>query len=372
LVLIPLAIVWCALAAVYALSVVLTLVRFGKTRAPETGPAPCSIILPVKGVHPFLSTNVEALVAAAPADAEILLAVAAEEDPAMAVLAPLARRHPQRVALLVGKAPEFANPKLSNLAKAYRAARADVLVFVDGSVAASTVLFQELLARLDFGTALVTAAPLGYDAENLPAEIEAATCNGYLFRIEMLLEFFGIAAAFGNALALRKRDLEAEGGLRRLAEGPCEDNALSKALGRRGRITLLPVPAVRRIGRRNWREIGQRHLRWTNCAKCHDPIMFALEPLIGGLCFNFLGAFALAAMLSASWRSGLALSLAIWYGAEAMLHLFCHWPMSVKTPIAWVLRDLLQPLITMLALFTRRVMWRGAPVEMRIYWRRFS
>jgi len=366
----PFAIVWCVLAAIYALSVALTLVRFGKRRAPETGPAPCSIILPVKGVHPFLAANVEALVAAAPGDAEILLAVAAEGDPAMAVLAPLARRHPGRVVLLVGEAPEFANPKLSNLAKAYRAARADVLVFVDDSIAASATLFQELLAGLGAGTAMVTAAPLGYDAENLAAEIEAATCNGYLFRIEMLLEFFGAAAAFGNALALRKRDLEAEGGLRRLAEGPCEDNALSKALKRQGRITLLPVPAMRRIGRRNWREIGQRHLRWTNCAKCHDPILFALEPLTGGLCFNLLGAFALAGLLSVSWWSGLALSLAIWYGAEAMLHLFCYWPMSVKTPIAWVLRDLLHPLIAMLALFTRRVMWRGAPVEMRIHWRR--
>ncbi len=130
---------------------------------------------------------------------------------------------------MVGETAGYANPKLRNVAKAYRASVHDIILFLDDSVELDSALFAELLRSLKPGVVAVTAAPRGDDAENFFAEIEAATCNGYLFRIEMLLEVFGIAAAFGNALAFRKHDLEAVGGFDRLKEGPCEDNALSEA-----------------------------------------------------------------------------------------------------------------------------------------------
>jgi len=375
----PFATAWAVLAALYLFTVALTLLRYGRVRPPaEPAVAAlprCSIIVPIKGDSPFLAANIAALAELEPFAGEVLLAVAEAEDTAIPALAPLLARHGDRaggrITLLVGEAAEFANPKLRNIAKAYRAAREDVILFVDDNVALGPRLFRALLGALDGRTAAASAPPLGCDAEGLPAEIEAATCNGYLFRIEMLLELFGGAAAFGNALVLRKRDLEAAGGLARLAEGPCEDNALSKALrAGGGRLTLLPLPIVRRIGRRGWRDIAHRHLRWKNCAKCHDPLLFLLEPLIGGACFNLLGAFALAEFLPISAWAGLGLSALVWYGGEALLHLACRWPATALTPLAWVLRDLLQPLVTVQALFTRHVLWRGEVIDMRIRWPR--
>src|SRR6185503_15145805 len=186
-----------------------------------------------------------------------------------------------------GEAAEFANPKLRNVAKAYRAARHDVIVFLDDTVTVDAALLGELLGRLAAGARAVTAAPLGCAAENFPAEVEAATCNGYLLRIEAFLDLLGAAAAFGNALAFRKSDLERAGGFARLAEGPCEDNALSRALrGLGGRFALAARHAMRPIGARGWRTVALRHLRWKNCTKCHDPAAFLLEIWIGGLAFN--------------------------------------------------------------------------------------
>lgn len=363
----PIATAWAVLAAIFVVTVALTLLRYGRVPAPAAAPPRCSIIVPIKGDTPFLADSIGRLAALEPFAGEVLLAVADAEDPAIPVLAPLVERHRGRMTLLVGEAGEFANPKLRNLAKAYRAAREDVILFLDDNVALDARLYRALLGALGGRTVAVSAPPLGRDARGLPAEIEAATCNGYLLRIEMLLEVWGGAAAFGNALALRKRDLEAAGGLARLAEGPCEDNALSKALrAGGGRLTLLPLPIARRIGRRGWRDIAHRHLRWKNCAKCHDPVLFLLEPLIGGACFNLLGAFALAELLHVSAWAGLGLSALAWYGGEALLHLVCRWPATALTPLAWVLRDLLQPLVTVQALFTRRVLWRGKVIEMRI------
>ena len=367
----PIATAWAVLAALFVFTVALTLLRYGRVRAPAAAPPRCSIIVPIKGDSPFLAANIAALAALEPFAGEILLAVADAEDTAIQALAPVLARHADRMTLLVGEAAEFVNPKLRNIAKAYRAAREDVILFVDDNVALDARLFRALLGALDARTVAVSAPPLGCDAEGLPAEIEAATCNGYLFRIEMLLELWGGAAAFGNALALRKRDLEAAGGLARLAEGPCEDNALSKALrAGGGRLTLLPLPIIRRIGRRGWRDIAHRHLRWKNCAKCHDPLLFLLEPVIGGACFNLLGAFALAEFLQISAWAGLGLSALVWYGGEALLHLVCRWPATALTPLAWVLRDLLQPLMTVQALFTRHVLWRGELIDMRMRWPR--
>ena len=131
-------------------------------------------------------------------------------------------------------------------------------------------------------------------------------------------------------------------------------------------MTLLGLPVVRRIGRRSWRETLHRHLRWKNCAKCHDPALFLLEPLAGGACFNLLGAFVLAEWLGVSWPAGLGLAAALWYGGETLLHWRCRWPATALTPLAWVLRDLMQPLVTLQAAFTRRVPWRGEIIDTRL------
>ncbi|MCW5770963.1 MAG: glycosyltransferase [Rhodospirillaceae bacterium] len=360
--------VWAVMAAFYAATIAVTIVRCRRGPPAAAALPECSIVMPVKGAPPYLAANVEALAALAPRPREILVAVAAADDAACAALAPVAARHPGFVAVLVGEDTAFSNPKLRNVAKAYRAAQAETILFLDDNVALDPGLYRALLGALRPGVAAATAAPVGRGALGLAAEVEAATCNGYLFRIETFLGLFGGSAAFGNALAFRKRDLEAEGGLAALTEGPCEDNAASKALRRRGRLVLVPVAVARCIGRRSWREIWQRHLRWTNCGKCHDPELFLIEPMAGGLCFAVIGAFALAAAAPLAWPAGLGLAAALWYGGEALLTLACRWPFGWRTPIAWVLRDLLLPALTLTALFVNRVYWRGEAIDMRFRW----
>jgi ceramide glucosyltransferase len=336
--------------------------------AAEPPSRPVSIIVPMKGASPFLARNLEAL-AALRFPGEIILAVADADDPARAVAAPLVAAGAGRVILMAGEDAAFENPKLRNVAKAYRAASHDTIVFLDDTVRPDAALLSELVARLAAGARAATAAPLGVEARGFAAELEAATCNGYLLRVEALLDLAGLAAGFGNAFAFRKSDLEAAGGFARLAEGPCEDNALSRALrGRGGRIALARRNAIRPIGARAWRETALRHLRWKNCTKCHDPAAFLLELAIGGLAFLLLGAAALAELLGAGWWAGLGASAALWYGAELLLHAACGWPLGWRSPLAWVLRDLAQPALTVAAGFTRAIEWRGTRIEMPWRW----
>lgn len=361
------AIAWLAALAFFLGSIAAALARRPRG-APPAPAAPVTIIVPMKGVSPALAENLAAL-AALPFQGEILLAVAGPADPARAIAAPMAAAHAGRLRILEGEDAAFANPKLRNLAKAYRAARHDTIVFLDDTVRPDAGLLAELIACLAGGARAATAPPLGVAARNLAAEIEAATCNGYLLRIEALLDLAGLAAGFGNAFAFRKADLEAAGGFARLAEGPCEDNALSRALRERGgRLALARRNAIRPLGARGWREAALRHLRWKNCTKCHDPAAFLAEIAIGGLVFNLLGAAALAELLGVAWWAGLGLSAALWYGAELLLHLACGWPLAWRSPAAWVLRDLAHPALTVAAAFTRAIEWRGTRIEMP--WRR--
>src|ERR1700674_6111026 len=254
-------IAWMLLAAFFLASAAVTMLRYREPRPPAGEPPPCSIVMPIRGGHQHLAANLLALAKLAPFRGEILLAVAHRDDPAMAVIEPIVARHPDKMRLLVGEAPEIKNPKVANLAKAYREARFGTLLFLDDTVEIDGPIYGELVAALKPGIAMVTVAPVARDAENFPGRIEAASCNGYLFRLEMLFELVGLAAAFGHALAFRKADLEAVGGLGRLDEGPCDDNAITTELKSRGRLTLLPISIKRRIGRRSRAGAHFRHLR---------------------------------------------------------------------------------------------------------------
>ena len=358
-------IAWMLLAAFFLASAAVTMLRYREPRPPGDELPPCSIVMPIRGVHQHLATNLMALAKLTPFRGEILLAVARPDDPAMVVIEPIIARYPGKMRLLVGEAPEIKNPKVANLAKAYGEARYDTLLFLDDTVEIDGAIYGELMSALKPGIAMVTVAPVARDAENFPARIEAASCNGYLFRLEMLFELFGMAAVFGHAVLFRKADLEAAGGIRRLDEGPCDDNALSNALRARGRLRLLPISITRRIGWRTWTETYFRHLRWKNCSRAHEPVGFVLEPLGGGLAFNLLGAYALSRTLGAPPLGGLGFSMMLWYGTEALIHLVAGWRFTFVDIFAWIARDLLQPILILVAVFANRVEWRGGVVDLR-------
>jgi ceramide glucosyltransferase len=358
--------VWLGLAGFYAATVIAAALRYRRP-GPVAGSLPaCSVLLPVKGLSHYLESNLAALARLEPFRGEILIAVAREDDPAVPVIRRVLAENAGVMRLLVGEDPAYTNPKLRNLAKAYAAAREDIILFLDDSVSLEPALFAELLLSLKPGIVAATAAPRGEDAENGFAAIEAASCNGYLFRIQMFLELFGLAAAFGNAFAFYKRDLEAAGGFRRLQEGPCEDSAIATALrGTGGRLRLLRSGVRRRIGPRSWLDIYRRHLRWANCTKVHDPVVFFAEPLIGGFVFHALGVYGLSVTFAIPAGTALLLCMGYWYGAEFVLHRRCGWQLGWRAPLGWIARDLLQPLFMICARFTRRVVWRGNTVEMQ-------
>ncbi len=359
--------VWLSLFGLFVLGSLITVLR--GTRVPASPPRirPVSILLPVKGPSEMLERNLSALERVAPMCREIVIGVARADDPALPLITRTARRQRDKIVVAVGEVAGYANPKLRNLANLYRRSGGEIVFLLDDSVALDADLFGEIIAGLDQGsTGAISAAPIAEPAPTFAGEIERATCNGYLFRIQNGLAVFGRAAGFGNALAFRRADLEAAGGIARLAEGPCEDNALTKALRSRGLgVALARRGATRMIGRRTWRDLWHRHLRWKHCARYHDPATFLLEPWQNPLAVAALGGVALAMVIAIPWWIGFGANALATYAIEFALHRILRWPVGWRTPPSWIGRDLLHPAITVAALFTRELEWRGARLTTR-------
>ena len=54
-----------------------------------------------------------------------------------------------------------------------------------------------------------------------------------------------------------------------------------------------------------------------------------------------------------------------WYGAEALLARAFGWPLRVRSPLFWVARDLLLPLLWVRAWVVKGYEWRGNAVDVR-------
>jgi ceramide glucosyltransferase len=60
---------------------------------------------------------------------------------------------------------------------------------------------------------------------------------------------------------------------------------------------------------------------------------------------------------------GGALAAAFCYGAEAMLAFAAGWPLSSRSPAAWLARDVLLPLLWGCGWSGRNVVWRGNAMD---------
>jgi ceramide glucosyltransferase len=64
------------------------------------------------------------------------------------------------------------------------------------------------------------------------------------------------------------------------------------------------------------------------------------------------------------WAGVLAMMLA-WYGAEALLARAFGWPLRLRSPLFWVARDLLLPVLWLRAWTLKGYEWRGSAVDVR-------
>lgn len=327
-------------------------------RTPRSRPG-ISVVRPLSGLEPYSRETLRSTFHLSYPAYEILFCVAAKDDPILPLAQALIAEHPERpAAILIGKEALGANPKLNNMAKGFRAARYDYVVFADSNVFLPPGYLDELVTALEAGAGMVSAPPVGRAAEGFWAELECAFLNTYQARIQYAVDSLGFGFAQGKTLFFRRADLE-HGGLAKLAWEPAEDAAATKLMRHAGKRVRLAGPFAQLVGKRTLNQVWSRQVRWARLRKASFPALFAPEILAGAI----PPVLALAAGLGLPglpWLAGSALFLAVWYASEMLLARIAGWQVNL---LSLLLRDLLLPAVYLAGLMGRNFEWHGQKLQ---------
>ncbi len=291
---------------------------------------------------------------------DLVFCVAQANDPVVPLVERLIGEHPNvRATLLVGNDRISINPKLNNCLKGWRAATAPWIVLADANVLMPRDYIQRLLAAWQPDTGLVCSPPVGSDPDGFWADVECAFLNPYQARWQYFADSAGLGFAQGKTMLWRRDILEAAGGIRALASEVAEDAASTKLVRAAGlRVRLVDGPFPQPLGRREALAVWQRQVRWARLRRASFPLYFSAELISGGF-VAVLAAMATAALIGTSILGAAAATAAFWYGSELLLAYACGWPVSWRTPLAAVMRDLLQPVIYFAGWRDAGFEWRG-------------
>jgi ceramide glucosyltransferase len=358
--------------ATTAIHLASTLVAFIRCKSPATRLRPpaqapaVSLVRPVCGIENHVEETLASGFTLDYPRYEIVFCVASAQDPVVPTVRRLMAAHPGVPArLLVGNEKISDNPKLNNLCKGWRAAAHDWVVLADSNVCMPPDYIQRLIAAWRPDTGLVCSPPVGCRPVGFWAEVECAFLNTYQARFQYTADTLGIGFAQGKSMLWRRDMLDEAGGIRALASELAEDAAATKVVRRAGlRVRLVDAPFGQPLGQRSAAEMWRRQVRWARLRRTSFKTYFMPEILAGG-------AWPLLAIAFAAAQSDLPLAsipalAALWYGSEALLAWAAGWHLSARSPLAFVLRDLLLPAIWFNGWLGSAFVWRGnqmRPVE---------
>jgi ceramide glucosyltransferase len=351
------------------LSLVIASLRLKRRREPIPAPAdapPVSIVRPLRGVEPFSeATLASGFVLDYPAY-ELVFCVADAGDPILPLVERLIAAHPGVPArIVIGDERVSDNPKLNNCVRGWDAAAHDWVILADSNVLMPRDYVQQMQAAWRPSSGLVCSTPIGSHPDGFWAEVECAFLNTMQARWQYVGEAIGLGFAQGKSMLWHKPLLDRLGGIRALGAEIAEDAAATKLVRRAGkRVHLVDDPFPQPLGPRTLAEIWSRQFRWARLRRVTFPGFFALEILIGGWLPVALAAFA-------AWGTehdvllAVALTLAAWYAGEVVLAAAMGWRLTWLTPVCFLVRDVLQPLIWAGAWAAREVVWRGNAMDIR-------
>jgi len=319
-----------------------------------------SVIRPVCGLDSVEEATLASSFELTWPETELLFCVASPADPAIPVLRRLIAAHQhQNARILIGDNRETANPKLNNVIKGWQAASSEWIILADSNLLLPADYVEQLLARLTPDAGLVCAPPIGSEPIGFWAEVECGFLNTYQGRWQYAADAVGFGFAQGKSMLWRRADLERLGGIVALGSELAEDAAATKLVRCSGRRVRLAGPSFKQpIGERRASQVINRQTRWAQLRRRTFPNYFLPEILTGSLPPVLAGAFA-SALLDAP-AAAVALAIVIyWFAAEALLARAAGWPLSWRSPFAWLVRDLLIPLIWVRAYTAGGYEWRG-------------
>jgi ceramide glucosyltransferase len=318
------------------------------------------VLRPVRGLEPYDELTLRSGFELSYPAYELILCCAHADDPAVPAIRRLMVEHPTVAArLLIGDDAATSNPKLNNLIKGWRAARHDWIVMADSNVLMPRDYLQRLLSGWRGDTGLLCAPPIGCLPRGFWAEVECAFLNTYQARWQYAADTVGLGFAQGKTMLWRRADLEQAGGICALGAEIAEDAAATKLVRGAGRrVRLVDRAFAQPLGRRSVAQVWSRQLRWAKLRRATFPAFFLPEILSGSLAPLLAAGFAAHAADLPVVGTVAALA-AYWYACEAFLARMAGWHVGAWSPLAWLVRDLMLPVLWAQAWLGNSFRWRG-------------
>jgi ceramide glucosyltransferase len=347
-----------------------TVVSIRRLRVPQAGQRlpvsdgpPVTIIRPVCGTDAYEEMTLRSTFELDYPRFEILFCCARPDDPVVPLVERLIGEYPRvNARLLIGDDRPSQNPKLNNVLKGWRNAGNEWIVIADSNVVMPPDYLQRLLSTWRPDTGLVSAPPVGDRPATVWAELECAYLNTYQARWQYAADTVGGGFAQGKNMLWRRSDLEAAGGLLALAREPAEDAAATKVVRELGlKVHLADGAFPQPLGPRTAAQVWGRQVRWARLRRATFPGFFGLE-ILSGLtapvaCFVFAG---WALEMDSGDVLGVATAyVAVWIAAEAWLAAAVGWHLTWRSPLLWLLRELLLPALVIQAWLGKSLSWRG-------------
>jgi ceramide glucosyltransferase len=319
-----------------------------------------TIIRPVCGLDAYEEATLRPTFELDYPQLEILLCCASPNDPVVPLAQRLIAEHPGvQARLLIGDDRICENPKLNNVVKGWRVASHPWIVITDSNVLLPRDYIDRLFEAWQPGTGLVSAPPIGARPANAWAELECAFLNGYQARWQFAADSLGFGFAQGKTLFWRRIDLERAGGIHALGAELAEDAASTKVVREQGlRVRLVDGAFPQPLGFRKLPSVWSRQLRWARLRRATFPLVYSLEIFAGLLIPLAAGVFA-ASILDLPELPTALLYIAIWLGSEYGLAATAGWPLSWRSPLLWLLRELLLPVLWAQSWLGNDLSWRG-------------
>jgi ceramide glucosyltransferase len=310
-------------------------------RATETEQPPVSAVLPIKLRHSGFPAAQASIFDQAYPEYEILFSAAEANSPALETVEQLKAEHPKISTRILQSHTDFAvSPKLNTLATPLSAAAHDLVFTKDSNIVLEPDTMALFARNLTPGVGLVVGVPVAEQPLTLAGYTEASLINSHA-RLLLTASALGFGFGVGKVMLFRRSDLAKAGGVNAVAYTVAEDTAISECLAAIGLKTVFAHRSLRQlIGRRTFREVFERQVRWSVIRRAHESLTYPLEPIASAL--PAAGAAALAAPLVAiSPALAFLATLCGWFGCEIGFAWLKGWEISIFTPLAFLAREII-------------------------------
>jgi ceramide glucosyltransferase len=332
-----------------------------RMRCREDFTPPVSILKPLKGVDDRLLDNLASFCRLDYPKYEIVFCLQSPSDPALRVVNRVRELFPEKeISVVIGDYRAGMNPKVNNMIPGYEKTGYPFVLISDSNVSAGPGYLGEAIAHFrDPAVGLVNHLVRGIGGRSAGARLDNGHLNTFIMGSICLLDrMFGMPCVVGKSMLMRKRDLDALGGLHAVKDFLAEDYTLGRMFRKAGKRVVISGQAVDAVNvYRGVRQFLSRHARWNRMRLSIAGPAYLLEILTNPI-------FLLLPLLA--WSGGGAESLCVAGfvavckpGLDAAMHALVGAPVRLREIALGPVRDLLAAGVWFSAFFSRKVEWRG-------------